>query len=462
MGLTRTEILFPLVVAFVARTAMLPFAHLSDPNLWEYGDIARHLLHGDGYAFTWLTPLLPAFSATSAIMPPGETFVQFFALKLFGDALPAYIAIFLLQVLCGVGFTYVIGRLTHKLFRARRIVLIGLWSAAIYPSFVYATATFGVASEILLLNSLFLYTAVLLYDAIKEEKKVFKRILGFGTVAGLLGYFRSEAPLPVFGALLLMLFLQRHSLRRAFGPVIAVALLFAAMQAPWTLRNYQTFHTFIPGSTSGGYNFWKGNSAAATGSGWDESGIVVSPTLGEWMKVYELGKADASFDIHFSDALKARATEWISSHPTEEALLVAKKVILLWTIDRNNPLARSWEYIVLYAATLLLVVVGWISWLRTKRVGSQFGQLLIGLCCLIYTALAAAFFVVPRYQIFMIGCYWPFVAFGIEAVLARRKPTIAASHEGRNRTDRGSNTKPQTKQVGAPKLILKAQKHSLS
>src|SRR3954468_622213 len=94
--LWRSEVTLPLIVGFVLRLCAMPFAHIRKPQFWEYGDIAHNLLNGYGYAFSWyyrdhgIILRLP-----TAYMPPGQTYVIYAGLKLFGENLIGYSAVFL-------------------------------------------------------------------------------------------------------------------------------------------------------------------------------------------------------------------------------------------------------------------------------------------------------------------------------------------------------------------------------
>ncbi len=416
VGERRLSFVWPLLAAAIARVAMLPFAHIENPVLWEYGDIARHMIAGKGYSLTWVLPMFPPIVLPSAFMPPGETLLQYALLSVFGDGLLAYIAIFLVQVACGVAFVYVIGRLLRVLFGSRRLQLIAMWSVALYPSFLYATTTFGVASEILLLNSLFILLACNLHEALINGNGVTAATVLFGVCAGILSLFRSEAPLPIIAVLLLLLASRRIPIRRRVSAAIVAAAIATAIIAPWTIRNYGLFHTLIPGSTSGGFNLWKGNHTAASGSAWNSAGVQYGPPFQLWIEALGKGPTDPMFELHFSQVLATRAEDWMSTHPIEAIALAGKKAVMLWSFDWYNTLSSTLTYATLSLVTLGLAMFGLFRY-RSLRQSNTFGVKVIVLLSGVYTVLAMVFFVVPRYQIFLVGIYWPFVVLGIDGVL---------------------------------------------
>jgi hypothetical protein len=412
----RRRFAWPLLAAAVARLAMIPFAHVSNPWLWEYGDIARNMIAGRGYSFTWYFAE-PPLNAPSALMPPGETFLQYSFLKILGDGTAAYLSIFLIQVLCGVAFVFVIGAFVDRLFESERLKLIAMWSAALFPSFVYATATFGVASEILLLNALLMLAAFDLYRSLIARRGAVRSAFLLGISAGILGFFRSEAPLPVFVLLVLFVIAKEIAVRERLRAALIVGATFIAIMAPWSIRNYTVFHTFIPGSTTGGFNLWKGNHALATGSASNEEGQEYRPADSVWSQMAGMGSPEM-FELHFSRVLTISAIDWIKAEPAKAAILACKKAAMIWTFDWYNKLSSSFAYAALSVGTIVLGFLGLLQY-RNQRARLKFGFRLIAAFSVVYTLLAMVFFVVPRYQIFLVGVYWPFVVLGIDAVLAR-------------------------------------------
>src|SRR3569623_230341 len=95
--------LWPLAIGLVLRFAVLPFANVHNPEFNEYGYIARNILAGHGYAWTWHLPSGDSATYTTAFMPPGEVYIQYTSLKLFGDSLAGYVGIFMIQVITGLG-----------------------------------------------------------------------------------------------------------------------------------------------------------------------------------------------------------------------------------------------------------------------------------------------------------------------------------------------------------------------
>ncbi len=423
------DLLWPLVAAFVVRIAMLPFAAIDNPRLWEYGEIARNLLAGHGYSMHWQLMQQPPVLVPTAFMPPGTTMIHLFGLWLFGDQLGGYLAIFFIQVFCGVGFVYFSAKLVDRLFQYARLTQLSAWSAALYPAFVFTSATFGVATEALFLNALFIYAACLLWVAVQFGGRALLRAFLLGLVAGVLTLFRAEAPLTIACTAIYFLVTSRHKLKESILAVAIVGVVMLAVIIPWTVRNVETFQAFIPGSTSGGLNLWKGNNPLATGSGWNASGGVIAPTDTLVATVVPSGVITSQLEVEESAMLSKTATEWIRKHPSQTILLDIKKVAMLWLFDWYNPESKRAVYIALALSTLAVAVFGMWSYAHSSSISmtGHFGMRLISIVLVVNTVTAMIFFVAPRYQIFLMGVYWPFVVLGIDRILGLRKRSEAGS-----------------------------------
>ena len=150
----RNIYLYPLIAAVIVRLAVIPFLSISTAALMEYGTIARNMLSGLGYAFTWYHADGSMAILPTAYMPPGQVFIQYAALRLFGNNSSGMFALYFFQIVQACAFIYLLGKITDLLFKSRNATLATIWLAAIYPPFIYLTMNFGVTSSALLLNAL--------------------------------------------------------------------------------------------------------------------------------------------------------------------------------------------------------------------------------------------------------------------------------------------------------------------
>ncbi len=384
----------------------------------EYGRIARAMLSGFGFAYPWTmadgtTSILP-----TAYTPPGQVYLQYFTLLLFGSGHTGLIALYLFQIVEAVAFIFVLGRIETALFTNERVTKVTLWSAALYPPFIYATMTFGVTSSALLLNALFVLLGIRLSSALQSESERARYALSFGIVCGLLLLFRGESPVLIALTLVLIIYQNRARVWTSVRFAALAAIVAVTLLAPWTIRNYQIFHRFIPISTNGGFNFWRGNNAFST---------VYTPiwaTEDGVAKIEQTAKTGMDYELAASAVSTDQAWEWIKSNPSVALIRSAEKAAALWTISvRPNTLANV-GYASFHVATLLLLIYGVLQLRAGKDTPrnheTRTGVRLIGLYCLLATLLAMVFFTLPRYQVLLSAVYFPLSTFGLSHLLPKQ------------------------------------------
>ncbi len=400
-----------MLAAIIARGFSILFIDLEKANwkfdkpdlLMEYGVIARNILKGLGYSYTWLTSTGDKITVPTAYMPPGQVFIDYLSLALLGDNTVGVIGIFSVNLIMSVLSVYLIGKITKELFNDDGIVRVTLWIAAIYPFFLYTTASFGVTSAVIFINALIFLNVLRL---VKYNRIKYALIAGIGF--GLLHLFRGEAPL--FLLVTIILLLIRYG--KVLLPKVAVMTVIAlAILAPWTIRNAIVFERFVPISSNGGFNFWRGNNAMTVGSPWTESGGPLWSTDELWAKAETYLDSGVAFDKMHSKIYFNDAAHWITSNSTDALLLSLKKALIFWTIDRSSPMGGRWEYIAIYSITFMFLLIGIYS-MRKKYMG-KIGIQLIICWCVLATLLAMVFFPLSRLQVISIATYFPIVGYGV-------------------------------------------------
>ncbi|HEY9137289.1 MAG TPA: hypothetical protein VIM67_03390, partial [Terriglobus sp.] len=100
------------------------------------------------------------------------------------------------------------------------------------------------------------------------------------------------------------------------------AVLFLAVIAPWTARNYRVFHRFIPLRDNFGAENYEGNSDWSTGFPWGRTVPLENhQILAEYARMGEPAwAADRA----------AKANAWIKAHPRRFAGLSVKRAWMYW------------------------------------------------------------------------------------------------------------------------------------
>jgi hypothetical protein len=190
---------------------------------------------------------------------------------------------------------------------------------------------------------------------------------------------------------------------------------FLLVVSPWIIRNAIILHRFIPTSTTAGFNFWRGHNPDATGSSWDANGQTIWTSDTIWNEIEPLGTADSNIEFVQSPYHFHWAMTWIEAHPSLEIERTFKKALLLWGIDWYSDDARLPAYILLYALTLASLIVG-VRRMQQEQIrrdpSMRQATNLIALWCVFYTAIAMAFFSVPRLQIMLVSFCFPIIVYG--------------------------------------------------
>jgi len=422
--LSRSGIGLPLIFGFLARLAMFPLVHLDNPKFQEYGWIAQYLAQGKGYSFHWgyggFDLILP-----TAYMPPGEVMIEYFGLGLFGDNLAGHTFIFLELAAIGTIFIYATWRIITLLGFSERERRVGAWLAAIYPSFLFASTTFGISTAVITIDALIIWTLLSLTSKFREGKPAITNAIITGALGGALALFRSES-YPLLIAVAIFILCQYRRSPKFAKAIAGMAIAFALVVSPWIVRNYVTLHRFIPASTNGGFNFWRGHDEYTTGSSWSPGGHSIWTTDSMWSEIEPVNKVDSNVEFTADAYHYKKAKEWIASNPTLDLERTLRKPILLWGIDWYNEYAFTPQYIAIYFATIIALIAG-ILRIRNdkflKNPAMRDFTKITAIWCIYYTIIVMVFFSVPRLQVILVGVYFPIVIYGADWIIEKFIPS---------------------------------------
>jgi len=188
--------------------------------------------------------------------------------------------------------------------------------------------------------------------------------LGWGALWGFAALVSPAlvAPLPALGLWLAYRYQRAH--RRWFRQAGAAALLFFALIAPWTLRNYQQFHRFIPMRD----NFWLEVYVGNNG----DSRLPCPDEVHPSNSARERQQWDALGELAYMDAKKVEAKAWLRDHPGEFVVLSARRALFVWTgFWSTTPYylaAEPLEFLAVGYFTAITVLAG-VGFVRARRNG---------------------------------------------------------------------------------------------
>lgn len=219
-----------------------------------------------------------------------------------------------------------------------------------------------------------------------------------GLVHGLAFFERSTfvglMPLALWG-------LWRANGRAAVVRLGAVYLaVFAAVLAPWALRNALLFHEPVLVSTTGGEVFWRGNNPVASGGAYAEGrpGVAVFEAAPESFKQQVLGKDELTQNHIFYRA----GASYIREHPAEASALYLKKLGAFWWFSAHSGFLYPESYLRLYkayyAVIVVLALIGLAGIFRESRSEPRLAQLGVSAFMLSVSLTQAMFYVEGRHR----------------------------------------------------------------
>jgi 4-amino-4-deoxy-L-arabinose transferase-like glycosyltransferase len=325
----------------------------SAPETFEYEDLARSLLAGEGYRRTHLgTPYL---AQTTPLYP-------FLCAGLYAAFGPSPLPVVLVQVLLSSLVPAVVARLAVDLGLGGRLALLAGALATVHPGLsVYAVAKLHPLS----LDALLIASAVLVVTRLRRGGGP-RACLGAGAVVGLAALSRPTAGLFVAPAAA-WLFRSARSAgqRRALAGATLLVAGAVLVVLPWTVRNVLVLGRFVPITTDAGELLWRGNNPIATGTALLPDGRPI------------LAGADPAFraailsrdQMGQYDLFRAAFWTFVRERPGAFVGGVVRKWVAFWWFPPTAGLRypRGWllAYRVGYAVVLALAAVGLVSlWRR--------------------------------------------------------------------------------------------------
>jgi hypothetical protein len=408
--LRRRSVQLLLAAALMARIGawfvMWDGAHhaLQTPTS-EYEIIATYMHEGKGYSCVSQTPgdftyryTPDATPQPSAFMMPGYTFVLY-ACMLLTDATLRSFVLTLLQSLLACGIVLMIIASAHRYLPATA----ALCSGAVYallPEFVLAAST---ASSVVFVHAgVVMLVSADPWIAGGRDGTVSRSWTQLGvlcTAAALLIAMRAESLL-FLGALAIIALVRGNS-RAAAALVLGTALVLV----PWTVRNALVFHRFVPLTTSGGVNLYRGHNPHAVGT-WSDD------VLRSQLRALRF---DHDIECRIDSVHRAAALQVIAGNPVLATTRAADKTLSLLTIDRLDPRSMHPVYLLQSIVFLLLSASGYVLLRRTGHTTSAVLRTYV-LCSLVTTAV---FFCLPRYQTMLRIAFVPYAGYAAYRVVRR-------------------------------------------
>lgn len=298
------------------------------PFLEEAGNIAASLATGHGFSSpfrietgptAWMTPVYPALLAGIFRIFGVRTFASFEAAVALNIAASSLVCI---------PIFYAGRKITGKAVGAG-----AAWLWAIFPNAILNTfESMWDASLAALLAALILWATLRLHDP-PDVPSSSSRLswAAYGLLWGIA--LMTNATLAILLPFLLgwLAFRARHAHRDWLRPPLLALGVAILCCLPWTLRNYEVFHAFVPLRSVFGLQFYVGNNDHAH-EVWlgEQHPIHDSFERAEYIQLGEMA---------YMREKKRQAFEYVETHPTRVLHLMASRFIATWSGGTPSPLA---------------------------------------------------------------------------------------------------------------------------
>lgn len=397
LGSRKVGLLLLVLVALGLRLSALWLLSTDHkgPLTYEHGEIASHLIAGEGFAVKFL-----AREGPTSQQAPFYPWLLAGAYSVFGDgSSAALLAVRLLQAVAGTALVLCVAWLGWSLIPSRRSIgWTAAWGAAVNPAHVYMITHMQVGIWAAL-------ELVLLLAVIAEPRwnGSWLRAAFAGAIAGLLLLTEPilALALPVAAVMLwrrertavadarmrplASLRNVRHLVRQQlpyFARVLCMATIATLAIAPWLWRNYRVHGEFVFIKSTFGYAFWQGNNPLSWGTDkipraeaeslrTQHDGTLADMDRALWEARHKtlyiddvaLTKDDyrelaALNEPGRSRMLMARATTYIHEHPREYVKLCLQRLKFFLLFDETNPKAAQRLYRIATVIWLTLAFIG--------------------------------------------------------------------------------------------------------
>jgi Dolichyl-phosphate-mannose-protein mannosyltransferase len=314
------------------------------PFLFESGNIAYSLATGNGFSSpfrvptgptAWMTPVYPALLDGVFRAFGTYTFSTFLAaafLNILFSALVCVPLFFAGRRICGIGVAAGAAWLWAVFPNAIQIPVESMWDACLAA----------------------LLAATILWATLKlDESRRLRDWCAYGLLWGFT-LMTSAAMASLLPFLLAWLAYRARLRSRADAPSQArsdarswlmrpalAAIVAILCCVPWTIRNYKSFHSFVPLRSVAGLQLWLGNNP--------ESRYVWLGTQHPIFNADERAQYTEMGEIAYMREKRGLALQFMLSHPHREAQLIWHRFLALWAGGTPYPVkdfmrARSWWF----------------------------------------------------------------------------------------------------------------------
>jgi 4-amino-4-deoxy-L-arabinose transferase-like glycosyltransferase len=351
--------------------------------------VGQRMAAGQGFSSDYYG-MFGGLSNPSAFFPPAYVCNVCWLWKLF----PNVLGLALENVFLSLGAALALFILARRLFGSASARLT-LALSVVYPPFITRIPH----GSVVYFKLIFMVLTVMAFQKVWAGSRARDAALA-GAVAGLLALSTPDAVLYLLAFVAALALFGRRAVQRWRRAAVVLGCA-ALVIAPWTIRNWMSFHEFCLVSANGGFNFYMGNHAGATDEIDFECIWKLDRRLGG-----ELARAD---EIGREHILYREGLAWIRANPGEAMRHFARRAITHWGFRPSNlaemgllPGSKAtrdlgfafylWSYLISYFLALALAIAGL---LRCRRRWGEFVPIFLLFLC---STAVTTFFVLQTKQ----------------------------------------------------------------
>lgn len=358
----------------------------------SYDELGWRLAQGQGY--------VDAQGHPTALRSPGYPVFLAAIYRLAGHDLDA---VRYVQALLGAGIGPLVWLILRRWATPKEALAAGLVCCA-YPPLVVSTSE--IMTELLFTVLLLLALSLLL----RRER------VALAAGGALIGCALLTRPVLLFFLPFLAIWTARRDRGAAWQALAWLAAGLLLIMLPWTIRNHERLHGFVPLSTIGGLALYNSYVVAEKGLGYN-SLTTLTPA-----------DADPSDEVKWNRVLTRKAVEHVLAHPIEALELAGVKLLLfIYPFDgRWYPVSFGSKYNVFWGLVFSLSLPA----LLRLRFGPADEPALLGFLFISFLLGAMVFYGSPRFRL-PVEPLW--VALAVQgASRLRRRPGVLWSIVGAN------------------------------
>ncbi|HEV2400010.1 MAG TPA: glycosyltransferase family 39 protein [Candidatus Sulfotelmatobacter sp.] len=306
-------------LALAVRLAVIPFVYhdWTDPFVldhWAFGLVARSIVSGHGFGNVFARN-----TGSTAVLPPVYSYLLAGIFKIFGIETTA-------SVLAALSLNSLFSALTcapvfliAKRGLGDRVGKWAGWGWAFYPYGIYYGADWAWSTCLVTLELAWLFW----FAWRLENSSRIRDWLLFGLFGGFAA-LTEPVVLSVVPFLALWTLIRRFRDHQSWaGPLLAGAIGALAIMSPWIVRNYETFHRFIPVRSGYGLELYIGNNGYSTR--WVNSSLHLNHNDDELHEYERVG------EMAYMDHKMQQAKSYIRSHPAWFVWMTGRRILYMWT-----------------------------------------------------------------------------------------------------------------------------------